>query len=180
MNLPTFHFCVTFHFTLPFIFVLLFPKVTMRKPVVEDIPQLVSLNKLCLPEANYDDSVWFSLVVVGEGLIEEVDGKIVGYIIAFDAAEPTLESNEDVFKNIKLEDQLMIVSFGVHPDYRNKRIGDQLLKEFLLQHKVAMFLLVETNNTIAQKIYNNHLFHTIRYIPNYYSTNRDAILLHKE
>jgi len=55
-------------------------------------------------------------------LVAQVDGKIVGFIVAYIRSHPMEDMPDD-------SDKCWITLFGVHPDYQNRGIGNELLNQ---------------------------------------------------
>ena len=76
-------------------------------------------------------------------------------------------------------DQADIVTLGVVPAFRGKKIGDLLLEtsfEHLKQNGVAdLFLEVAVNNPHAIELYRRHDFKQVGKRPNYYTRGDEKI-----
>lgn len=96
------------------------------------------------------------------------DGKILGYMGAW-----------------YIIDEAHVTNVAVHRDARGRKIGDELVKEFILKCKKdnisSITLEVRKSNDIAQNLYKKHGFVPGGIRKEYYSDNReDAIIMWKE
>lgn len=81
-------------------------------------------------------------------------------------------------------EQADIVTFGVLPDYRGKRVSDELMDKaflFLAEHGVKeIFLEVAVDNEHAIALYRRHGFRQVGRRPNYYvrgDVKTDALVM---
>ncbi|MFH1823631.1 MAG: ribosomal protein S18-alanine N-acetyltransferase [Candidatus Firestonebacteria bacterium] len=82
----------------------------------------------------------------------------------------------------KIMDEINIVNLAVHPSFRKKRIGSQILTEMLKisKEKGAKFATLEVSqsNISAQKLYKKFGFKIIAIRKKYYQdSNEDAIVM---
>lgn len=92
-------------------------------------------------------------------------------------------SNNEIvgFAGIKLiVDEAEIMNIVVKKSYRNLKIGSLLLENLILLCKTnnisSIFLEVNENNKIAQKLYNNFGFKNISVRKNYYNKNNGIVM----
>jgi len=84
----------------------------------------------------------------------------------------------------KIRNEAHLVTFAVHPSFRRKGLGSQLLqyllKEIEKQNLDKVTLEVRSSNSTAQKFYQEFGFKRIAIRPQYYiDTNEDAIVYWK-
>ncbi|MBC7114384.1 MAG: [ribosomal protein S18]-alanine N-acetyltransferase [Archaeoglobi archaeon] len=99
-------------------------------------------------------------------LVAEMNGKVVGYLIFIETGIGG-----------------RILSFAVHPSFRNRGVGSLLLGKALevmkkLGLRTAM-LEVRKSNLKAQKLYRKFGFEPVGEIPKYYRDGEDAILMER-
>lgn len=91
-------------------------------------------------------------------------GKVVAYVVF------TIKSSKS-----------HIANFAVHPDYRNKGIGSELLRKTLLyiQSKgiQEVTLEVRVGNIAAQNLYSKFGFKVVGFRKNYYTDNNESALV---
>ncbi|MHC1567909.1 MAG: ribosomal protein S18-alanine N-acetyltransferase [Candidatus Syntropharchaeia archaeon] len=101
-------------------------------------------------------------------LVAEVDGRIVGFIIAI----------------LTMDGEGRIFSIAVDEGYRRKGIGTALLNsafEILKEKGVdSVRLEVRVTNHPAQSLYRKLGFVDVGFIPNYYRNGEDAIVMRKK
>ncbi|MEM0373188.1 MAG: ribosomal protein S18-alanine N-acetyltransferase [Sulfolobaceae archaeon] len=153
----------------------------IRNATIDDIPQIVNINRLTLPE-NYP--YYFFVEHLKEyGLafyVAEVDGKVVGYIM------PRIEFG---FSNLRSFPVLVrkghVVSIAVLEGYRRRGIATNLLissmkamKEIYKAEEV--FLEVRVSNVPAISLYKKLGFREVKVLRYYYADGEDAYLMARE
>ncbi|MCB9134907.1 MAG: GNAT family N-acetyltransferase [Anaerolineales bacterium] len=79
------------------------------------------------------------------------------------------------------EDLAWIASLAVHPDYRNRGIGGDLLRQCEAQLNVSQVRLsVRMSNGAAIKLYKNSGYHVTGNWPKYYKGGEDALVMEKQ
>ncbi len=151
--------------------------VTIRKAKKEDIPIVMYINKVSLPE-NYPE--WFfeeHLERWGEAFyVAEVGGKVVGYVMSrVEFGAPYVVEGSIVKKG-------HIVSIAVLEGYRRRGIGRRLMENALRSLKEVyeckeVYLEVRVSNLPAIKLYEKLGFKKVRIIPMYYLDGEDAYLM---
>lgn len=153
--------------------------VVIRKARLEDIPRVIVINRVTLPE-NYPEWFWRDhLEKWGEAFfVAEVDGKVVGYVMSrVEYGAPNIAKGMLVKKG-------HIVSIAVLEGYRRRRIGTALMKAALeaLRERYGckeVYLEVRVSNEPAIKLYEKLGFRKVRIIPMYYLDGEDAYLMAK-
>jgi len=151
--------------------------VIVRKARKEDIPIVMYINKVSLPE-NYPE--WFfeeHLERWGEAFyVAEVGGKVVGYVMSrVEFGAPYVVEGSIVKKG-------HIVSIAVLEGYRRRGIGRQLMEKALRSLKEVyeckeVYLEVRVSNLPAIRLYEKLGFKKVRIIPMYYLDGEDAYLM---
>ena len=134
---------------------------------MEDIPAVVELDKLSFSLPWPERSFRFELSdnTASRCWIVEVDGKIVGMIVAW-----------------MLVDEAHIATISTHPDYRRQGIARKLLTYALRymskEGAVTSFLEVRETNHAAQDMYHKFGYEVVGRRKRYYKdTDEDAILM---
>ena len=137
------------------------PQVTVCDAAFADV--FADLHKACFAKAWNESMMRQTLLMPGAlGLMAFKDDIPVGFVI-------------DAYS----VDQADIVTLGVIPAFRGKKIGDLLLEtsfEHLKQNGVAdLFLEVAVNNPHAIELYRRHDFKQVGKRPNYYTRGDEKI-----
>ncbi len=149
----------------------------IRKARKEDIPMVMYINRVSLPE-NYPE--WFfeeHLERWGEAFyVAEIDGKVVGYVMSrVEFGAPYVAEGSIVKKG-------HIVSIAVLEGYRRRGIGRKLMENALrslreIYECKEAYLEVRVSNLPAIRLYEKLGFRKIRVIPMYYLDGEDAYLM---
>jgi ribosomal-protein-alanine N-acetyltransferase len=147
----------------------------IRRAEVEDIPKVITVNLLTLPE-HYTDFFYHDLLRgFPEGfLVAERDDEIVGYIMC------RLEFG---FSNlgINIVRKGHIVSVAVMPEHRKRGLGRALLEEAMKAMKdkgcKEVFLEVRVSNLPAITLYEKMGYMEVRKIPYYYRDGETALVM---
>ncbi|MEA2054990.1 MAG: ribosomal protein S18-alanine N-acetyltransferase [Candidatus Thermoplasmatota archaeon] len=131
----------------------------IRKCIEEDIPQVVEIERLSFKHP-YPAFV-FKKYLRARFLVYEEKEKIVGYIIG-----------------IKMGSKGMIMSLAVHPSFRRKGYGRELVEAItkMLDANIVE-IQVRRSNLNALKFYRSIGFERKNIIPAYYSDGEDAIIM---
>ncbi len=101
-------------------------------------------------------------------LVAEINGIVVGYAAGFLASLGVGR----------------IFSLAVHPAYRNRRVGSNLLKEIINTFRkmgvLEIILEVRSSNTKAKRFYERHGFRQIGILEKYYTNEENACLMKLE
>ncbi len=149
----------------------------IRKAEKHDIPAVIRINRLTLPE-NYPE--WFfyeHLEKWGEAFYVAVVGsEVVGYVMS------RVEHGISVFNSFKLVRKGHIVSIAVLPEHRRKGIGTALMKAALKSLRETygcdeVYLEVRVSNIPAIRMYERLGFKKVKIVPMYYLDGEDAYIM---
>lgn len=151
---------------------------TIREATRDDIPEVVHINRVCLPE-NYP--AYFFLQLHSNYskafLVAEKDGKVVGYIMC------RLEHGKSHF-GFRIIKRGHVVSIAVLPEYRKQGIGKNLMlnAEKALKDYGAKEIILEVrvSNTPAINLYEKLGYEKVKVLKRYYSDGEDAYLMAKK
>jgi [ribosomal protein S18]-alanine N-acetyltransferase len=137
----------------------------IRPMFADDVPAVCEVDALCIrppwaPEtfaAEVSSTLCYYRVA-------EVEGRIVGYLGSH-----------------VIIDEAHVTTFGVHPDYRGRRIGERLLAD-MLSHAVRsgcerITLEVRAGNVEAQGLYRKYGFSPVSLRKRYYADEEDAVVM---
>ena len=135
-----------------------------------DFPTLCLLDQMCFPEgiAYTPEEIALGLAQPGAFvLVAEVENQVVAFLLAYQKKRPVGH----------------IVTIDVHPDFRQRGIGDQLMElaEQRLRQGGAMRIVLEVSveNDPALQFYAKRGYLTRRLLPHYYRDESDAYLMEK-
>ena len=144
--------------------------VLIRRMTLEDVPAVHEIDVLSFSLPWPERSFRFELTEnqVARGWVAEVDGKIAAMLVIW-----------------FIVDEAHIATIAVHPDFRRRGIGEQILLHALraAQNEGAQraFLEVRAGNTAAQAMYKKYGFEMAGVRPGYYKdNNEDAFLMNLE
>ncbi|MEM1506934.1 MAG: ribosomal protein S18-alanine N-acetyltransferase [Candidatus Bathyarchaeia archaeon] len=147
---------------------------TIRKFRLEDLDQVMYINRTCLPE-NYSTHFFIDLYksFPETFIVAEKDDQVVGYIMC------RIESG---FSGFGLAKKGHIISIAVLPEHRRKGIGETLLKEALQSMMnyygiKECYLEVRVSNTPAINLYKKVGFKIEKVIRGYYADGENAYLM---
>ncbi|AEM39474.1 ribosomal-protein-alanine acetyltransferase [Pyrolobus fumarii 1A] len=151
--------------------------VVIRRARESDLPQVIQVNRKCLPE-NYPE--WFfedHLRNWGKAfyVAEAPRGKIVGYVMTRVEYGVGFVARGFVKRG-------HIISLAVLPEYRRRGIATKLMEAAMDSLKreygaQEVYLEVRVSNTPAIKLYEKLGFRKIHVIPRYYFDGEDAYLM---
>ena len=151
----------------------------IRKFTIEDLPRVMQINRLCLPE-NYGDYFFINLhrkfpeTFIGA----EENGELGGYIMC------RIELKIIKFGFSGLIKKGRIVSLAVLPKFRRHGIGEALVKRAMVGMRLydakQCFLEVRESNLPAIKLYKRLGFDVVRIIHSYYNDGEDALMMNQE
>ncbi|MEM3577991.1 MAG: ribosomal protein S18-alanine N-acetyltransferase [Candidatus Bathyarchaeia archaeon] len=152
---------------------------TLRKFTVEDLQDVIHINRVCLPE-NYTDFFFLDLHrrFPETFIVAEENGEIVGYIMC------RIEFGLSDFGFSGLIKKGHIVSVAVMPQHRRKGIGQALITKALNGMRSygakQCFLEVRITNDPAISLYKKLGFKVARTIHGYYADGEDAYVMSRE
>ena len=139
----------------------------IRRMTLADVPAVHEIDALSFSLPWPERSFRFELTEnqVARGWVAEVDGKIAAMLVIW-----------------FIVDEAHIATIAVHPDFRRRGIGEQVLLHALraAQNEGAQraFLEVRAGNTAAQAMYKKYGFEMAGVRPGYYKdNNEDAFLM---
>ncbi|MCS7132582.1 MAG: ribosomal protein S18-alanine N-acetyltransferase [Nitrososphaeria archaeon] len=149
----------------------------IREASPEDIPRIMMINRICLPE-NYTFFFFESILrsYPKSFLIAEVNGEIAGYIMC--RVEWTLSKFEKLgFKKVG-----HIISIAILPEYRRRGLAKLLLENALRVLKEEYgceeaYLEVRVSNSAAISLYEKCNFTTMKVSKGYYLDGEDAYIM---
>lgn len=153
------------------------PQITLSNITLEDIPSVIKINRICLPE-NYPYSYFQHVVSTWHDIcfVSKVDDNIVGYVLT------RVESGLSSF-SLKWVKKGHIISIAVLPEYRNRGIGTKLMLavfEAIKKYNVSEIKLEVRVSNPAQHLYLRLGFQIIKEIKHYYSDGENAYLMAKK
>jgi len=144
---------------------------SFRRLKQKDLYHVYQLDQLCFPQGiaySFDTFLLFYFYIDHYSLVAEEGEKIVGFIIA----------------SIDNDKSSQIITLDIHPNYRRKKIGSQLLrrveKHLISQAVRYVYLQVGINNTTAINLYKKCGFTEVKRLPKYYLNKIDALLMKKD
>jgi len=149
----------------------------VREASLDDLPQVMMINRLCLPE-NYTYFFFESILrnYPKTFLIAEINGKIAGYIMC------RVERGFSKFDRLSLRKLGHVISIAVLPEYRRKGIAKTLLKDALKALKKhygcdEAYLEVRVSNSPALMLYQKLGFTIVKVSKGYYVDGEDAYVM---
>ncbi|MCS7128556.1 MAG: GNAT family N-acetyltransferase [Sulfolobales archaeon] len=150
---------------------------SVRRAEHRDIPSVVRINRLCLPE-NYSVGFFEDLLrAYGNAFFVAVHREegVVGYVMC------RVEVKKGFFSEEKLR-SLHIVSIAVMPKHRRKKLGYALMAYAMNSGKWEYdchesYLEVRVSNEPAINLYKRLGYSVITVIPQYYLDGEDAYLM---
>ena len=123
-------------------------KIVIRNAKMSDLNKMKEINERCLQE-NYNIEFWHEIWNTNKSccFVAVFSGMIIGYV---------LSSAND------------IVSFAVDEEYRNKKVGKELMKNVLNNFKSDVRLNVRISNDAARMLYKNLGFTDDTTVKDYY------------
>jgi len=150
--------------------------VTIRLFRVEDLNQVMDINRKCLPE-NYESSFFKELHerYPNTFIVAEEDGVIVAYVMC------RIELGFPDLKRFGIPKKGHVVSLAVLPDSRRKGIATELMKEAMKAMDgygcSECYLEVRTTNEPALDLYRKMGFSVGRRIEGYYFDGEAAFFM---
>jgi [SSU ribosomal protein S18P]-alanine acetyltransferase (EC 2.3.1.128) len=151
---------------------------TIRNARLDDIDEIVKINRFTLPE-NYP--YYFFVEHIREWgeafFVALVEGSVVGYIM------PRIETGFSNLKSfIPLVKKGHVVSIAVLENYRRRGIGKQLLLSSMQKMREAygaeeVYLEVRVSNYPAISLYEKLGYRKVKLLKHYYADGEDAYLM---
>jgi ribosomal-protein-alanine N-acetyltransferase len=142
----------------------------IRKMTTEDLLAVVEVENICFTTPWSEDSFRNELTtnMLAVYYVAEVDQRVVGYAGMW-----------------HVMDELHITNVAVHPEFRGKKIGNQLLEALIGFSSsgpyTGMTLEVRVSNDVAINLYTKYGFEKLGIRKGYYQDNKeDAIVMWKE
>jgi len=142
-------------------------KISVRNIKTTDLPQICALEQTSFKQP-YSSSYICTLAALNPEtfLVAESGRKIAGYAIA------TIEGESG-----------HIISIAVHSEYRNRKIGTELMLKLIEKLKLlgasTIRLEVQRSNIAAQEMYKKLGFKSTHTLKNYYADGEDGIVMIK-
>ena len=146
----------------------------IRDATIQDLDKIYEIESKCFEKEHYSKNVLLYLLMNGSsiGLVAEVKGKIVGFIIGI--IEHNFLGRNKVGH---------IYTIDVLPEYRRRGVASKLLEEFERRLKFKRvkecYLEVSVENRIARKLYKKFGYVEIKRLKNYYANHVDGLLMEK-
>jgi len=149
---------------------------TVRKCSPEDIPSVINVNALTLPE-HYSDYFYYEILkdFPDTFLIAEMGSRVAGYIMC------RMEYGLSMTKRFGLAKKGHIISVAVLKEHRNKGVGTKLIREALEQVKSEngkeCYLEVRITNEGAIELYKRIGFKVVSTLHGYYKDGESAFTM---
>lgn len=146
---------------------------SVRPCTPEDIPSVISVNTLTLPE-HYSDYFYYEILkdFPHSFLIAETEGKVAGYIMC------RIEYGLSMTKRFGLAKKGHIISVAVLEEFRNKGIGTKLIRDALDEVRSESgrecYLEVRVTNLGAIELYKRIGFKVSSTLHGYYKDGESA------
>ena len=151
--------------------------VQIRQASPADLPRVMMINRLCLPE-NYTYSFFDSILqsYPKTFLVAEVNGDVVGYVMC------RVEHGLSKLDRLSMKRLGHIISIAVLPDHRRMGIATALLTKALevLRDEYRCseaFLEVRVSNHLAISLYHKLGFEITKISKGYYIDGEDAYVM---
>lgn len=144
--------------------------IEVRKMLIKDIPYILEIEKRCFPipwtKSAFEKELKSNKLA--HYFVGVLDGKVAGYGGMW-----------------LIVDEGHITNIAVHPDFRGKKIGENIIKALVQEAEerriYRLTLEVRKSNIIAQNLYKKLGFVACGIRPAYYSDNsEDALIMWRE
>jgi len=158
------------------------PSYSLRKFEPKDLYQVMSINRICLPE-NYSEGFFMGIYknFPETFIVAEKDEAIVGYIMC------RIESGLSGlgFMPLSLSKKGHIISIAVLPEHRGRGLGRSLIERALeimakFYNAKSCYLEVRVSNEPAISLYKKVGFEVQRTIRGYYADGENAYIMSKK
>jgi len=146
---------------------------SVRPCTPEDIPSVINVNSVTLPE-HYSDYFYYEILkdFPHTFLIAEMEGRVAGYIMC------RMEYGLSMTKRFGLAKKGHIISVAVLEEYRNKGIGSKLIQQAMEEIKTESgkecYLEVRITNEGAIELYKRIGFKVTSTLHGYYKDGESA------
>ncbi|RXJ49709.1 GNAT family N-acetyltransferase [Gelidibacter gilvus] len=143
----------------------------IRRATLEDLESVYQIETLSFNDGSYPPFVLRQLFDISHEyfLVAEEEGKVIAYVLG------------NINKNTS---QGWVLSLGVHPEARGKKMGKLLTEKLveLLENDLSteICLTVHPDNASAKKIYEDLGFKPVRTYDNYYNDLEARLLMKKQ
>ncbi len=146
---------------------------SIRRCAPEDIPSIIRVNTLTLPE-HYSDDFYYQILKMFPDtfFVAELEGSVVGYIMC------RIEYGLSLLRRFGLAKKGHIISVAVLEEHRGKGVGTRLIQEALQETKKdsgkEAYLEVRVTNTGAIELYKRIGFRVVSTLAGYYKDGESA------
>ena len=138
---------------------------SLRQAIIKDINSIVSIEKSCYKKPIWNKSLLknlFNNSQTDSVWIYELNKIIIGFLITQ-----------------RCLNEVSILNLAIDKKYQNNGFGKKITSQYLslLPINSVVFLEVNKNNFIAQKVYAALNFEKIDYRKNYYNNSEDALIM---
>ncbi|MBY8999747.1 MAG: GNAT family N-acetyltransferase [Candidatus Heimdallarchaeota archaeon] len=151
------------------------PSYTVRQADLNDINEIMKINKICLPENYSFDFFYRILSEFGYVcVVAENEGVIVGYVLS------RIERPFTSFLGVQ-NSKGHIISIAIIPKHRRKGLGLKTMKyglKKLIDHDVeTIYLEVRVSNVAAVEMYKKLGFYIKKEYKEYYRDGESALVM---
>lgn len=139
--------------------------IILKKADLSDLPDILEMEHLCFGEDSFSKTQFIYLMKLAKGVFYVVrdGGKAIAYLsLLYHGGSHNLR----------------VYSIAVHPDHRQKKLGQRLMDETIAYagqcHASKITLEVRVSNTAAIRLYEKNGFVKAGIKPNYYHDGTDA------
>ncbi len=138
---------------------------SLRQAIIKDINSIVSIEKSCYEKPMWNKSLLkylFNNSQTDSVWIYELNKIIIGFLITQ-----------------RCLNEVSILNLAVDKKYQNNGFGKKITSQYLslLPTNSVVFLEVNKNNFIAQKVYAALNFEKVDHRKNYYNNSEDALIM---
>jgi [ribosomal protein S18]-alanine N-acetyltransferase len=146
---------------------------SIRACTAEDVPSIIRVNSLTLPE-HYSDDFYYQILKMFPDtfFVAELDGSVVGYIMC------RIEYGLSLLRRFGLAKKGHIISIAVLEEHRSKGTGTKLIQQALQAVRSdsgkEAYLEVRVTNTGAIELYKRIGFRVVSTLTGYYKDGESA------
>lgn len=159
-------------------------EINIKYANVDNIKEIIKLDKQCFGNEKYDKKLWnflLEVAIVKIAVDTQKQNKIVGIIVNIDTDQIKITKTIQLLLNkLNIASCNLIFSICVAEQYRGQNIGSQLIDNLIKSIKGYVVLNVRESNVKAQNFYIKHGFITFDEIEkDYYSApEENAIVMY--